>query len=272
MGMGVRDPVESAEMAYSASKDGTVKIVKAIKGDEEFAVHEHRERIAESHVKLRMERKEQDQRKLDAALESMDAKKRRTVMRAVDGKTSNWLTVMPVARHQFDLSAVEFRDALAIRYSRPLLRMPANCDGCGGPFDMTHALDCKKGGLVTQRHNEVRDALGDIAALAYKEVVREPVVREADEARGISALVADLGVRGVWQPQTEALFDVRVIDTDTQSYVQRAVSSVLATAESGKKTKICTGITGTPCIVFALCAFGRWSLGTRGSVCDQTFR
>ena len=53
-GMGVRDPVESAEIAYSALKDGTVKIVKAIKGDEEFAVHEHRERIAETHVKLCM--------------------------------------------------------------------------------------------------------------------------------------------------------------------------------------------------------------------------
>ena len=35
-------------------------------------------------------------------------------------------------------------------------------------------------------------------------------MREADEARGISAL-ADLGMRGVWQPQTEALFDVRVL-------------------------------------------------------------
>ena len=44
--------------------------------------------------------------------------------------------------------------------------------------------------------------------------MREPVVREADEARGISALVADLGVRGVWQPQTVALFDIPVTDTD----------------------------------------------------------
>ena len=87
-------------------------------------------------------------------------------------------------------------------------------DGCGDPFNLTHTLDCKKGGLVTQQHNEVRDALGDIAAPAYNEIVREPVVREAAEARGISALVADLGVRGVWQPQTEALFDVRVFDTD----------------------------------------------------------
>ncbi len=193
--------------------------------------------MAESHAKLRTEQKENNQVKLEAALESMDAKRRRAIMRAVDGKTSNWLTVMPIARHQFDLSAVEFRDALAIRYGRPLLRMPASCDGCGAPFDLGHALDCKKGGLVTQRHNEVRDALGDIAAMAYKEVVREPIVRDADDARGIPALVADLGVRGVWQPQSEALFDVRVVDTDAQSYVQRAVSAVLATAEREKKGK-----------------------------------
>ena len=44
--------------------------------------------------------------------------------------------------------------------------------------------------------------------------MREPVVREADEARGISALVAVLAVRGVWQPQTVALFDIPVTDTD----------------------------------------------------------
>lgn len=140
-------------------------------------------------------------------------------MRAVDGKTFSWLTIMPVACHQFDLSAVEFCDALAIRYGCPLLRMPASCDGCGAPFDLGHALDGKKGGLFTQLHNEIRDALRDIGAMAYKEVVREPVGRDADDARGVPALVADLGVRGVWEPQSEALFDVRVVDTDAQSYV-----------------------------------------------------
>ena len=76
--------------------------------------------------------------------------------------------------------------------------MLATCDGCGATFDLGHALDCKKGELVTQRHNVVRDALGDIASLAYKEVVSEPVVRDADNARRIPALVADLSVRGVW--------------------------------------------------------------------------
>ena len=56
--------------------------------------------------------------------------------------------------------------------------MPAICDGCGESFTLSHALDCRRGGLVTQCHNEVRDALGDIAALAFKEVIREPVVHE----------------------------------------------------------------------------------------------
>jgi len=118
---------------------------------------------------------------------------------------------------------------------KSLIRMPTMCDGCEAAFTLNHALDCKKRGLITQKHNEVRDALGDIAALACKEVVREPVVREADEIRGVSAQVADFGVRGVWQPQTEVLFDVRVVDTDTQSYAHRTVSAVLLTAEKEKR-------------------------------------
>ena len=44
--------------------------------------------------------------------------------------------------------------------------MSFSCDECGSAFSLSHALDCYKGGLVTQRHDEVRDALGDFAALA----------------------------------------------------------------------------------------------------------
>ena len=57
------------------------------------------------------------------------------------------------------------------------------------------------------------------------------MVRQEDETRAISALIADLGVRGVWQPQTEALFDVHVIDTDAQSYAHRPINTVLSVAE-----------------------------------------
>ena len=175
----------------------------------------------------------------DSVLVSLGNDTRRAVQRAIDGKTSSWLTVMPIACHHFDLSPVEFRDALSLRYHQPLLKTPAHCDGSGEEFSFQHALDCKKGGLFTQHHNEVQDALGDLAAIVYKDVVREPIVQEADDSSGRPALIADRSIRGVWQPQTAALLDVRVIDTDAQSYASRTVDAVLCSAEHEKKRK-CT--------------------------------
>ena len=70
---------------------------------------------------------------------------------------------------------------------------------------MEHALDCSIGGLVIQWHNEI---MGDLASIAYKEVIREPVVREADDKNNVPALIADLGVHGCWHPQVVTLFDV----------------------------------------------------------------
>ena len=139
-----------------------------------------------------------------------------------------------MARSQFDLSAQEFRDGLALRYKKPLLSLPSVCDGCGGQFSIGHALDCRFGGLVGRRHNEVRDAFGDLASLVWSPVTKEPVVRDGS-ATGADTLVADLCVRGVWEPQTEALFDIRVVDTDAQSYRARTPCDVLGTAEAEKR-------------------------------------
>ena len=69
--------------------------------------------------------------------------------------------------------------------------------------------------MIIQRHNEICDAVDDLAALVWKHVHCEPVVWEASSE--YDALVADLGICGVWEPQAEALFDICVIDTDAQS-------------------------------------------------------
>ena len=64
-------------------------------------------------------------------LTSIWIKKRHVVKRAVDGKTSNWLSMIPIASHHFDLSAMEFRDALAMHYGRPLLQIQLLVMGVG---------------------------------------------------------------------------------------------------------------------------------------------
>ena len=112
----------------------------------------------------------------------LDTMQQRGVNRVKNEKMSSWLNVVPTAKHEFDLSEQEFRDALAIRYRKPLLGIPPYCDGCSAPFDLTHALSCRKGGLVTQCHNEVRDAFGDLASLAWNQVMKEPVVKEASKS------------------------------------------------------------------------------------------
>ena len=51
----------------------------------------------------------------------MDEVKKKAIRRSVDGKASSWLTRMPLPHYHFDLVAVEFHDALALRYHRPLV-------------------------------------------------------------------------------------------------------------------------------------------------------
>ena len=152
--------------------------------------------------------------------------------------TSSWLSVLPLWSHHFDLSAQEFRDALALRYRKPLLNLPPVCDGCGSLFIVEHALDCHVGGLVCQRHNEVHDAICDLASLAWGQVQKEPVVcEEKMDDPSSETLIADVRIRGVWQSQVDALFDVRVVDTDAPSYQSRSPQAVLRTAEVEKRRK-----------------------------------
>ena len=101
---------------------------------------------------------------------------------------------LALTRSQFDLSAQEFRDGVALCYKKPLLALPSVRDGCGAPFSIEHALDCHFGGLVTCRHNEVRDAFGDLASLVWAPVVKEPVVH--DGSAGADTSIADLCVQG----------------------------------------------------------------------------
>ena len=102
------------------------------------------------------------------------------------------------------LISKQFRDALTLHYRRPLMDLPGTCNGCGATFTVDHALDCGFGGLVTNRHNDVWGAVGDLASLLWNPVRHEPIVKEGgDDEQG--ALVADLVICGVWQPRCEGI-------------------------------------------------------------------
>ena len=60
-------------------------------------------------------------------------------------------------------------------------------------------------------------------------------MNEATVATCDPGLRLDLGIRGVWQPQMEALFDASVIDTDAPSHCHRAPNAILESSAQEKK-------------------------------------
>ena len=80
----------------------------------------------------------------------------RTVDLACEKCASNWLTVIPLEDMDFDLTKREFRDTVRHRYDWAIPVNPS-VRVCGNMFTVDHAMICQRGGLVIQRHNEMRD-------------------------------------------------------------------------------------------------------------------
>ena len=137
----------------------------------------------------------------DRLLRDFDPFRWHAILCVKDQNISAWLSALSLVKNHFDLAAHEFRDALALRCKKSLSQMPKSCDGCGAEFSIEHALDCRFDGLVSLRHNDICDAIGDLASLFWGNVVRERVVCDKLTSSD-GALVADLCVRGVWIPQS----------------------------------------------------------------------
>ena len=105
-------------------------------------------------------------------------------------------------------------------------------DGCGASFSIGHDLDCCFGGLVTCRHNKIGDAFVNLASLVQSPVVKEPNV--CDGSAGADILIADFCIHATQRPQIEALFDIRVVDTNAWSYCAYGPYDVLDSAEVEK--------------------------------------
>ena len=82
-------------------------------------------------------------------------------------KTWAWLTVLPSTVNGTELGAQECCNALFLWYGLDPPDLPKYCDRCQARFSISHALDWKKGGLVTAHHNELRDGLAYLVGKAF---------------------------------------------------------------------------------------------------------
>ena len=194
---------------------------------------------------------------LTAALEGALVQQARHMRRAA--KTGAWFTVVPSTVNGTELGAQEWRDALFLRYRLELPDLPSHCDGCDTKFSISHALDCKKGGLVTARHNEIRDGVADLAGKAFTpaHVRDDPLIysgramsrtkpkpsgskltspqETTTEAPEVTEQKGDLLSRYRWQQWRDSVQDRRVVNTDAMLYVRISAEKCLQEAERGKK-------------------------------------
>ena len=82
-------------------------------------------------------------------------------------KTRDWLTVQPSKLNVTELGAQEWRDAFFLQYGLKPPDLPKYCDGCNAKFTICHALNCKRGGLVTARHNKLWYRVADLVGTAF---------------------------------------------------------------------------------------------------------
>jgi hypothetical protein len=156
---------------------------------------------------------------------------------------SSWLSFIPLDELRMGLDRQTFRDAIALRMGLPFPDpLPSHCPSCGVPFDVDHALRCKKGGWVSRRHLEVIRAWKFyLTKGGYYSLREEPFLRPLPAgvvARAGTTLEldarADLIARG--EGGRDWYFDIAIIDSFAARHA--CVSSLKAlTAYELKKIK-----------------------------------
>ena len=276
-GLGLFDPTHTAQTNPDASKDISHVIVESLLDPtKEFQIEGHAQRVKSARKNCRDARDADHQMRLDAYKTSLPSTAEgRHSRHILDNacQTGRLLSIPPNAAFNTDLSATEFRDRLHFRYGLDPPNLPLTCDGCGEKSSISHAMTCKKGGLVILRHNEIKDSLGDLCseALQPSAVRDEPLINPARVIPPAQITTAantatnpepvpanvpanvpeepvtfvnstshnrgDLLIRGFFNRGTDVIVDVRIVDLNCKTHRNKTAASVLKSAEQEKKHK-----------------------------------
>ncbi|XP_078372794.1 uncharacterized protein LOC144656446 [Oculina patagonica] len=237
-GLGLINPSQDAASQFKVSTKITAPLVEKI-------IAQDHETPADTAVKtlqqcVRRETNEALQTRLGNVRESLPQKTQRAIDLATEKGASNWLTVLPLKDMGYNLNKGEFRDAVKLRYDWEIDDKPTVCV-CGDAFTIDHAMICRRGGFIIQRHNELRDLEADLLKMVCNDVEIEPVLQELTGERLPSGANTtpdarlDIHARGFWEKQRSAFFDVRVCHPNADSYKDQTPKQIYRNHENEKK-------------------------------------
>ena len=149
------------------------------------------------------------------------------------GECGIWISLTPHKLNGTLLSRDKWLDNARLHYGFKPMGLCSHCDGCAAPFTVEHGLSCKKGELVSIRHDDVRDEAGALAGqtLTTGKITYEPsisygrnltasqpeVPQSIGNQLGAKAR-SDVPVHDLWERGDESVLDIRITDTDANLY------------------------------------------------------
>jgi hypothetical protein len=243
-GLGLPDPCTHAQRHHSTSLAMTEALTSSLSECADLDAITYRNESNRILMELKEIHEVELASTLEPLLEAAPPETRRCMKRSQE--TGTWLTATPSLDYGTALSRTEFRDALRLRHGLVPLDLPTHCDGCPNTrFTVDHAFQCKKGGLVLARHDEMAAEWHQLCsqALTPSAVTDEPIIPtyqyqdNVPAAEQAPALRGDVSAHGFWSRGTTAIFDIRITDTDAASYRTRDPQAVLQRQEQEKKRK-----------------------------------
>ena len=153
------------------------------------------------------------------------------------------ITIIIIVDQGLVLNKQKFRDSLRLRYNMPPSDLPSKCV-CGEKYTVCHALSCKKGGFVAQRHDGVRNLLTSLIGKVCTNVEVEPQLQPLDNERfnlrtAVTSPEARLDFKagGFWSRGVTAFFDVRVTHVNSKCNQGKETSTIFKEQEEEKKRK-----------------------------------
>ena len=202
-GLGLINPVANSTDAFSASEHITTPLVALIISQEKNQTQDGSQvHSLKSDVKKRKRELQEEQAQVIA--QQLNPKLKRSIDLAREKGSSPWLTALPFKEHGFLLNKSEFRDAICLRYGWSVSNLPQQCN-CGTVFSVDNAMTCHLGGILTIRHNEIRDLTATLVTEVCHNVSTEPLLQplSGEHVSHRSANIEsnarlDIGARGFW--------------------------------------------------------------------------
>ena len=237
-GLGLENPCQAAAMEYLSSTNVTSPLVQCILT--QSGTLPDPDQVRKLQQSSRKEKNEVLTSKAEVVYSSLPSTTQRSITLAKEKGASSWLTTIPNKEMGFDLNKREFKDALKLRYDWPIPDCPTTCV-CGEAFTVDHAMICKRGGFIIQRHNELRDLEAELLDLVCTDVQIEPILQDiTGEVLPAGTNLArdarlDVHARGLWERQKSTFVDVRICHPNAKSYREMTPDEIYNKHETEKK-------------------------------------